>query len=79
MAGFKYCKCLFVHLRDIAASSSTVLSHFCQQVKEFFSSLEEKSAALRCVQQAIETIEDNVQWMDRNFEEVKAWLQNNHL
>ncbi|KAM6104836.1 LOW QUALITY PROTEIN: endoplasmic reticulum aminopeptidase 1-like [Pterocles gutturalis] len=48
------------------------------QVKEFFSSLEEKSARLRCVQQALETIEDNI-WMDRNFEKVKAWLQNNHL
>ncbi|GAB0206174.1 endoplasmic reticulum aminopeptidase 1 [Grus japonensis] len=49
------------------------------EVKEFFSSLEEKSAQLRCVQQALETIEDNIQWMDRNFEEVKTWLQNNHL
>ncbi|KAM6109544.1 endoplasmic reticulum aminopeptidase 1 [Phoenicopterus ruber ruber] len=49
------------------------------QVKEFFSSLEEKSARLRCVQQAIETIEENIQWMDRNFEKVKTWLQNNHL
>ncbi|XP_009578502.1 PREDICTED: endoplasmic reticulum aminopeptidase 1, partial [Fulmarus glacialis] len=49
------------------------------QVKEFFGSLEEKSAGLRCVQQAIETIEDNIQWMDRNFEEVKTWLQNHHL
>ncbi|KFO09637.1 Endoplasmic reticulum aminopeptidase 1, partial [Balearica regulorum gibbericeps] len=48
------------------------------EVKEFFSSLEEKSAQLRCVQQAVETIEDNIQWMDRNFEEVKTWLQNNH-
>ncbi|NXX73889.1 ERAP1 aminopeptidase, partial [Urocolius indicus] len=49
------------------------------QVKEFFGSLEEKSARLRCVQQAIETIEDNIQWMDQNLEEVKAWLQNKQL
>ncbi|XP_054041901.1 endoplasmic reticulum aminopeptidase 1-like [Rissa tridactyla] len=49
------------------------------QVKEFFSSLDERSAQLRCVQQAIETIEDNIQWMDRNLEKVKTWLQNNHL
>ncbi|NXI65885.1 ERAP1 aminopeptidase, partial [Anseranas semipalmata] len=48
------------------------------QVKEFFSSLEEKGAQLRCVQQAIETIEDNIQWMDRNFEDIKTWLQKNH-
>lgn len=65
--------------RDVAAFSSTVLSHFCQQVKEFFSSLDEKSARLRCVQQAMEAIEDNIQWMDRNLEKVKIWLQNNHL
>ncbi|NXC46791.1 ERAP1 aminopeptidase, partial [Penelope pileata] len=48
------------------------------QVKEFFSSLEEKSAQLRCVQQAIETIEDNIQWMDTYFEEIRTWLQKNH-
>ncbi|NXT76184.1 ERAP1 aminopeptidase, partial [Zapornia atra] len=47
------------------------------QVEEFFSSLGEKSARLRCVQQALETIQDNMQWMDRNLEEVKTWLQNN--
>uniref|UniRef100_A0A8B9SEK8 Aminopeptidase n=1 Tax=Apteryx owenii TaxID=8824 RepID=A0A8B9SEK8_APTOW len=49
------------------------------EVKEFFNSLEEKSSQLRCVQQAIETIEDNIQWMDRNFEKVKKWLQNKKL
>ncbi|KAM9167640.1 endoplasmic reticulum aminopeptidase 1 [Mergus octosetaceus] len=49
------------------------------EVKEFFSSLEEKSAQLRCIQQAIETIEDNIQWMDKNFEDIKTWLQKNHL
>ncbi|XP_075267192.1 endoplasmic reticulum aminopeptidase 1 [Opisthocomus hoazin] len=49
------------------------------QVKGFFGSLEEKSAQLRCVQQAVENIEDNIQWMDRNLEKVKTWLQNNHL
>ncbi|NXH18605.1 ERAP1 aminopeptidase, partial [Bucco capensis] len=48
------------------------------QVKEFFGSLEEKHTQLRCVQQAIETIEDNIEWMDRNFESVKTWLHNNH-
>ncbi|NWH74544.1 ERAP1 aminopeptidase, partial [Piaya cayana] len=48
------------------------------QVKEFFSSLEEKSVQLRCVHQAIETIKDNIEWMDGNFEKIKMWLQNNH-
>ncbi|NWI18909.1 ERAP1 aminopeptidase, partial [Crypturellus soui] len=49
------------------------------EVKEFFNSLDEKGSQLRCVQQAIETIEDNIQWMDRNFEEIKTWLQNKNL
>ncbi|NWW42573.1 ERAP1 aminopeptidase, partial [Pedionomus torquatus] len=49
------------------------------QVKEFFSSLDKQSTRLRCVQQAIETIEDNIQWMDRNLEKLKIWLQNNYL
>ncbi|NWS76330.1 ERAP1 aminopeptidase, partial [Crotophaga sulcirostris] len=48
------------------------------QVEEFFSSLEEKSAQLRCVHQAIETIKDNMEWMDGNFEKIKTWLQDNH-
>ncbi|XP_071585951.1 endoplasmic reticulum aminopeptidase 1-like [Heliangelus exortis] len=49
------------------------------EVREFFSSLEEKGAGLRCVQQALETIEHNLQWMDRNLEEVKTWLRKKHL
>ncbi|NWX85207.1 ERAP1 aminopeptidase, partial [Nothoprocta pentlandii] len=49
------------------------------EVKDFFNSLDEKSSQLRCVQQAIETIEDNIRWMDRNFEEIETWLQNKKL
>ncbi|KAM9138605.1 endoplasmic reticulum aminopeptidase 1 [Pangshura tecta] len=47
------------------------------EVKEFFNSLDEKSSQLRCVQQAVETIEENIRWMDINFEKIKIWLQNN--
>lgn len=52
---------------------------FCPQVKEFFSSLEEKGSQLRCVQQALDTIQDNIQWMDRNLEELRRWLHHNQL
>ncbi|NXI41979.1 ERAP1 aminopeptidase, partial [Galbula dea] len=48
------------------------------QVKEFFASLEAKCSQLRCVQQATETIEDNILWMDRNLESLKRWLNNHH-
>lgn len=61
-----------------SSATLSIFFFFNQQVKEFFSSLEEKSAQLRCIQQAIETIEDNIQWMDRYFEEIKTWLQKNH-
>uniref|UniRef100_A0A8D0GG12 Aminopeptidase n=1 Tax=Sphenodon punctatus TaxID=8508 RepID=A0A8D0GG12_SPHPU len=47
------------------------------EVKEFFSSLEERSSQLRFVQQAVETIEENIRWMDINFEKIKMWLQTN--
>ncbi|XP_019387949.1 PREDICTED: endoplasmic reticulum aminopeptidase 1 [Crocodylus porosus] len=49
------------------------------QVKEFFSSLDEKSSHLRCIQQAIEIIEENIRWMDINFDKIKLWLQNNKI
>ncbi|XP_054033774.1 endoplasmic reticulum aminopeptidase 1 [Dryobates pubescens] len=48
------------------------------QVEEFFSSLEEKGSQLRCVQQAMETIQDNIQWMDSNLEQLRRWLHNHH-
>uniref|UniRef100_A0A8C2XYD6 Aminopeptidase n=1 Tax=Capra hircus TaxID=9925 RepID=A0A8C2XYD6_CAPHI len=50
-----------------------------EEVKEFFSSLKENGSQLRCVQQTIETIEENIRWMDKNFDKIKAWLQNEQL
>ncbi|XP_061478755.1 endoplasmic reticulum aminopeptidase 1 isoform X2 [Rhineura floridana] len=47
------------------------------EVKGYFSSLEKSSLELRAVQQAIETIEENIQWMDKNLEKIKKWLQTN--
>ncbi|CAI9170888.1 unnamed protein product [Rangifer tarandus platyrhynchus] len=50
-----------------------------EEVKEFFSSLKENGSQLRCVQQTIETIEENIRWMDKNFDKIKAWLQSEKL
>uniref|UniRef100_T1E6L9 Aminopeptidase n=1 Tax=Crotalus horridus TaxID=35024 RepID=T1E6L9_CROHD len=47
------------------------------EVKNYFSSMDKKTSELRAVQQAIETIEENIQWMDKNLEKIKAWLQIN--
>ncbi|XP_055459979.1 endoplasmic reticulum aminopeptidase 1 isoform X1 [Psammomys obesus] len=46
-----------------------------QEVKEFFSSLKENGSQLRCVQQTIETIEENIRWMDKNLDKIIIWLQ----
>lgn len=39
--------------------------------------MDKKTSELRAVQQAIETIEENIQWMDKNLEKIKTWLQIN--
>ncbi|KAF0880152.1 ERAP1 aminopeptidase, partial [Crocuta crocuta] len=50
-----------------------------EEVKGFFSSLKENSSQLRCVQQTIETIEENIRWMDKNFDKIRVWLQSEKL
>ncbi|XP_074061600.1 endoplasmic reticulum aminopeptidase 1-like [Macrotis lagotis] len=46
-----------------------------EEVKEFFSSLKENGSQLRCVQQTLETIEENIHWMNQNYEKIRVWLQ----
>ncbi|XP_036888218.1 endoplasmic reticulum aminopeptidase 1 [Sturnira hondurensis] len=50
-----------------------------EEVKGFFSSLKENGSQLRCVQQTIETIEENIRWMDKNFDKIRTWLQSEKL
>ncbi|CAO2593177.1 Endoplasmic reticulum aminopeptidase 1 [Lemmus lemmus] len=50
-----------------------------EEVKGFFSSLKENGSQLRCVQQTIEAIEENIRWMDKNFEKIRLWLQKEKL
>jgi adipocyte-derived leucine aminopeptidase len=52
---------------------------FPHKVKGFFSSLKENGSQLRCVQQTIETIEENIRWMDKNFDKIRLWLQSEKL
>ncbi|PIO38247.1 hypothetical protein AB205_0045030 [Aquarana catesbeiana] len=51
---------------------------FLCQVTEFFDLLKENGSQLRCVQQAKETIGENISWMDKNFDLVKTWLEKNN-
>ncbi|MBN3282455.1 ERAP1 aminopeptidase, partial [Polyodon spathula] len=50
-----------------------------EEVRGFFEALDESGSQLRCVQQAVESIEENIRWMDKNLDKVKGWLQRNHL
>lgn len=47
----------------------------CPQVRSFFGSLsEETGSEMRCIQQAYESIEENIRWMDHNLPLLQAWL-----
>ncbi|KAM4808521.1 endoplasmic reticulum aminopeptidase 1 isoform 2-T2 [Rhinophrynus dorsalis] len=48
-----------------------------KEVTEYFELLKENGSQLRCVQQAKEIIEENIRWMDKNFDLVTMWLENN--
>ncbi|XP_039615182.1 endoplasmic reticulum aminopeptidase 1b [Polypterus senegalus] len=50
-----------------------------EEVKLFFKSLGDNGSQLRCVQQALETIEENKRWMDKYFENIRVWLKQNVL
>ncbi|KAJ8405602.1 hypothetical protein AAFF_G00315820 [Aldrovandia affinis] len=44
------------------------------EVQDFFGSLKERGSQLRSVQEAMETIKLNIQWMDNNLEALRVWL-----
>uniref|UniRef100_A0A8C4S0T3 Aminopeptidase n=1 Tax=Erpetoichthys calabaricus TaxID=27687 RepID=A0A8C4S0T3_ERPCA len=50
-----------------------------EEVGLFFKSLGDNGSQLRCVHQALETIEENIRWMDKYFENITAWLKQNVL
>ncbi|XP_062456281.1 leucyl-cystinyl aminopeptidase isoform X1 [Rhea pennata] len=44
------------------------------EVKTFFESRSEESSQLRCVKEAIDKIQFNIQWMERNLAKLQEWL-----
>uniref|UniRef100_A0A8B9QJU3 Leucyl-cystinyl aminopeptidase n=1 Tax=Apteryx owenii TaxID=8824 RepID=A0A8B9QJU3_APTOW len=44
------------------------------EVKTFFESRSEDISQLRCVKEAIDTIQLNIQWMERNLAKLQEWL-----
>lgn len=51
-----------------------------EEIRSFFRSLSvELGSELRCIQQALENVEENIRWMDKNLPLLQAWLEKNHL
>ncbi|XP_048382847.2 leucyl-cystinyl aminopeptidase isoform X2 [Stegostoma tigrinum] len=44
------------------------------EVQTFFDSLKDKSSQLRAVQEALEVIRLNIQWMEKNLKSLEEWL-----
>ncbi|KAK3538610.1 hypothetical protein QTP86_007678 [Hemibagrus guttatus] len=50
-----------------------------EEIRSFFGSLNaETGSELRCIQQALENVEENIRWMDKNLPLLQAWLDKNH-
>ncbi|OXB83645.1 UNVERIFIED_CONTAM: hypothetical protein H355_015293 [Colinus virginianus] len=63
-------------IQNIISSSTSQFStkvHLLE-VRTFFESKSEESSKLRCVKEAIETIQLNIQWMETNLVKLQEWL-----
>ncbi|XP_062874242.1 endoplasmic reticulum aminopeptidase 1b [Trichomycterus rosablanca] len=50
-----------------------------EEIRGFFGALNpETGSELRCIQQAMENVEENIRWMDKNLPLLQAWLDKNH-
>ncbi|MBN3319735.1 ERAP2 aminopeptidase, partial [Atractosteus spatula] len=48
-----------------------------EEVKLFFESIQEHSSQLRATQVALENLEKNIRWLERNLEPMRSWLLKN--
>ncbi|XP_066509894.1 endoplasmic reticulum aminopeptidase 2-like isoform X1 [Hoplias malabaricus] len=44
-------------------------------IKDFFNSIRDHSSQLRVTQVAVENVEKNILWLERNFKTLRTWLQ----
>ncbi|XP_061906716.1 endoplasmic reticulum aminopeptidase 1-like isoform X3 [Entelurus aequoreus] len=69
---------------SIAHMVTGVTSHYStsamlESVQNFFGSLtEETGSEMRCIQQAYDTIQDNINWANNNFSKLQSWLSKQH-
>ncbi|XP_062398899.1 endoplasmic reticulum aminopeptidase 2 [Sardina pilchardus] len=45
-----------------------------RDIKDFFESIKDQSSQLRVTQVALENVEKNIMWLDRNLETLRTWL-----
>ncbi|KAI1900319.1 hypothetical protein AGOR_G00048750 [Albula goreensis] len=46
-----------------------------EEIKAFFDSIRDQSSQLRATQVAVENVEKNILWLERNLEPLRMWLQ----
>ncbi|KAJ8285531.1 hypothetical protein GJAV_G00027890 [Gymnothorax javanicus] len=64
----------------IAVTNQYSTREMLKEVQTFFASLtEETGSGLRCLQQAVESIEENIRWMDKNLPLLQEWLDRRQL
>ncbi|XP_076855099.1 endoplasmic reticulum aminopeptidase 1b [Brachyhypopomus gauderio] len=63
----------------IGVTSQYSTREMLQEIRGFFGSLStETGADQRCIQQALENVEENIRWTDKNLPLLQAWLDANH-
>uniref|UniRef100_A0A4W4GJK4 Aminopeptidase n=1 Tax=Electrophorus electricus TaxID=8005 RepID=A0A4W4GJK4_ELEEL len=63
----------------IGVTSQYSTREMLEEIREFFGSLSaETGADQRCIQQALENVEENIRWTDKNLPLLQAWLNKNH-
>lgn len=60
----------------IGTSSQFSSKEELEEVEMFFDSIKEQSSQLRCTQIALENIQKNIRWLERNLDLLRSWLQN---
>ncbi|KAJ8285501.1 hypothetical protein GJAV_G00027530 [Gymnothorax javanicus] len=48
-----------------------------EEITDFFESIREQSSQLRVTQVAVENVQKNIMWLERNLEPLQMWLQKN--
>uniref|UniRef100_A0A8B9I1H5 Aminopeptidase n=1 Tax=Astyanax mexicanus TaxID=7994 RepID=A0A8B9I1H5_ASTMX len=62
-------------MRNIIIGTTGQFSSKEELIKEFFESIRDQTSQLRVTQVAVENVEKNILWLERNLETLRTWLQ----